>query len=170
MSSILSYIASFFYSTEEIEEIEEIEEKLYDATFKMNKYDRLETSVNVKNNSGKYSCFATEPIKAKYYTRYRGEYINEYPENDTYTWEIYDYDEETGESYYEDVIKYLDATNIDYWTKHIRHADTEEESNVTFTQYLDRMYYIISKDIESGEELLIWCSEKYRDILKASEE
>ena len=157
MSTFFSYIASFFYSTEE--------EKTYDATFKLNKDDRLETSIIVKNNNDKYSCFATEPISKRYYTRYYGEYIDDKPEDFKYAWEIYDYDDTTGEPYYENIINYLDATNTDSWTKHIRHAEKEEEANITFQQYLDKMYYIVNKDINAGDELLIWCNQEYLDSL-----
>lgn len=163
MSSLLSYISSFFYSTEE-------EGKNYEATFKQTKDDKLETAVVVKDIDNEPKCYTTEPIKRGYYTRYYGEYVDTMPENNRYTWEIYDYDHDTCEPKYNNIIKYLDGVDVDAWAKYIRHADTEEECNVTFQQYSDRMYYITTRDIDAGEELLIWCSEEYRDSLKRSEE
>lgn len=133
----------------------------YRAKFKLTKKQYLETFVIVKGDNN--GCFATEPINQGYYTKYYGEYVDEYPENRKYTWEIYDYDENTLEPKYEYVMMYLDAMNVDSWSKYIRHADTEAESNITYQQYADKMYYFTTKNIKAGDELLIWCSEEYRD-------
>lgn len=140
---------------------EELPSLEHRAKFKLTKNQYLETFVIVKGDNN--GCFATEPIDRGYYTKYYGEYVDEYPENPKYTWEIYDYDENTLEPKYEYVMMYLDAMNVDSWSKYIRHSNTEAESNITYQQYADKMYYITTKNIKSGDELLIWCSEEYRD-------
>ncbi|EDO42312.1 predicted protein, partial [Nematostella vectensis] len=66
-------------------------------------------------------------------------------------WEIFHEDE---------VVCYLDASNENEssWMRFIRCARYRGEQNLDLMQYHGNVYYRAFKDIEPGEELLVWYS------------
>ncbi len=99
----------------------------------------------------------------------RDEYIGELtdikPKDGTYSWTINPYDVDGDPSGGLDILQYktqwLDAKNIEHWTKYVNGSTNESTANIESFQHYNHIFYEIKYKIKKGQELLTWYGSEY---------
>lgn len=85
-----------------------------------------------------------------------------------YIWEIYkEYKKHGKTRLSDDIIGYVDSGNKRYanWTRFVNCCRNLQEENMKHKQKNNKVYYVVKRDIEPGEELLIWYGPGYGEQL-----
>lgn len=108
--------------------------------------------------------FAIDPIPEHARGIYQGVRKLERDTNKNYAWSIREYDEDTGESSYEEDFFYIDAQDPKHsnWTRYVNCGMKNSDNNLVVEQYYDKLFYIALKDIPAGTELFIDYGDDYR--------
>lgn len=114
---------------------------------------------------------AASKIKKGYMHQYEGEWIPiELDDQCTvseYRWTVYEYDENGKPINDTDVIGIVDGydLNCSNWTRYVNCSLTKDSANLIQLQFYNKVYYATKRDIEVGEELLVWYGETFAKIL-----
>jgi len=111
--------------------------------------------------------FATTSITCRGWVEYIGKYTTDVPTDGKYAWEIAAWDEDDGEPYRGGLrTGCVDAKDCTHWTKYVNCAMTVEEANLEKWQKYNRVYYSPLRDIDKGEELLVYYGDSYVQWIK----
>lgn len=115
---------------------------------------------------------ANSKIKKGYMYEYEGEWIPKELDDlctvSEYRWTVFKYDPQTGEPLNDtDVIGIVDGYDLDKsnWTRYVNCSLSPEEANMNQLQLFNKVYYATNRDIEIGEELLVWYGIAFAKIL-----
>ena len=110
--------------------------------------------------------YAVDKIPKGAEIRYTGVKKGENTANHYYSWEVKTYDPETGEPDDEDVLYFIDASDIRYsnCTRTVNCGMTSKVNNMDAVQRFGKFYYIAMRDIKPGEELFVDYGEQYRKV------
>jgi len=83
-----------------------------------------------------------------------------------YKWSIFPLDkvDQNKILFDQDPIGFVDAYTSTHWTRYVNGSSNIENANIDSFQKLQKLYYINNKDIQEGEELLVWYGQCYTDL------
>jgi len=129
------------------------------------KYIQLEIKPSKIENAG-MGVYALEPIPKGASGVYKGVKKSLKKGNPYYSWIVYEYDEETGETKSNKELFLLDATNKNSsnWTRYVNCGMKKRYNNMSCMQKFDKIYYYATKNIKKGSELFIDYGKEYRKV------
>jgi hypothetical protein len=110
-------------------------------------------------------AYAVDPIPKGARGIYKGISKDEEDTNMYYAWTIKTFDEESGETDYNDEsLYYVDAFDLkkSNWTRYVNCGLTDKANNFESDQKFDKIFYVATRDIKPDEELFIDYGEGYR--------
>lgn len=149
-------------STETDENI--IRARFYIPSTSKYSFYRIKISKSTVTNAGQ-GAFAIDEIPFGAEGVYRGVKKSLDNANVPYSWEIYDYDLQTGiPKTTKKSIFYIDASENDKsnWARFVNCGMKRRHNNLFAEQRYDKLYYITTKTIKPGEELFIDYGSSYR--------
>lgn len=142
--------------------------KLYVPSLNAYKFFRIRIAPSTIPQAGE-GVFAVDPIPKgaegiyKGVKRYEGT-ISGSRVNALYSWDVYEYDPETGVSKNRKTLLFVDAANpkTSNWTRYVNCGPTKKSNNVDVEQRYTDIYYMMKRDIKPGEELFVDYGPAYR--------
>lgn len=131
------------------------------------KYMILRTMIKPSTIKGAgMGVFAIDKIPKGAEIKYAGVKKGQYTANHYYSWEVKTYDPETGEPDDEDILYFIDASDVKYanCTRTVNCGMTKKANNMDAVQRFGKFFYVAMRDILPGEELFVDYGEQYRKV------
>jgi len=142
-----------------------IKAKFYIPDENKYKYIHLKIAPSTIPNAG-MGVYAVDDIPKGASGLYRGIKRPLRRGNAYYSWIVYEYDMETGETISNKEMFLLDATNknTSNWTRYVNCGLKKRFNNMSCMQKFDKIYYYAIKNIKPGKELFIDYGKDYRKV------
>lgn len=131
------------------------------------KYMKLRTMIKPSSIKGAgMGVYAVDKIPKGAEIKYAGVKKGENTANHYYSWEVKTYDPETGEPDDEDVLYFIDASDVRYsnCARTVNCGPTNKSNNMDAVQRFGKFFYVAIRDIRPGEELFVDYGEQYRKV------